>query len=167
MWSIDANECLTDAGNATVFVLVNRCTSECVGVRAAVRGSRFEAMKFLREAAWATKGHYEVGITRGTSLRHDHGSQFIYHALRDELKTLGIESRPPFDRQPEGDGWAERFIRALKVQLLSLRRFGPVADLGRALREFRDRFSQYWIIGRIGCQSYPQDRCKLLLATPS
>jgi hypothetical protein len=46
-------------------------------------------------------------------------------------------------RQPEGNGCVERFIRTLKEQLLWLRRFGTVAELDAALREFRDRFNQH------------------------
>jgi putative transposase len=90
-YGIDATGCLTDEGNATVFVLIDHCTGECLGVRAAPRGTRFEAIECLREAVWATRGHYEIGIAQGTSLRHDHGSQFISHAFQDELRTLGIE----------------------------------------------------------------------------
>ena len=163
MWAIDATGCLTDEGNATVFVLVDHCTGECLGVRAALRGTRFEAIECLREAVWATRGHYEVGIAQGTRLRHDHGSQFISHAFQDELRTLGIESSPSFVRQPEGNGCVERFIRTLKEQLLWLRRFGTVAELDTALREFRDRFNQHWIIGRIGYRTPAQHRRELLV----
>jgi transposase InsO family protein len=162
-YGIDATGCLTDEGNASVFVLVDHCTGECLGVRAALRGRRFEAIECLREAVWATRGHYEVGIAQGTSLRRDHGSQFISHAFQDELKTLGIESSPSFVRQPEGNGCVERFIRTLKEQLLWLRRFGSGAELDTALREFRDRFNQHWIIGRIGYRTPAQHRCELLV----
>jgi transposase InsO family protein len=110
-----------------------------------------------------TRGHYEVGIAQGTSLRHDHSSQFVSHAFQDELKTLGIESSPSFVRQPEGNGCVERFIRTLKEQLLWLRRFGTVAELDTALREFRDRFNQHWIIGRIGYRTPAQHWRELLV----
>jgi len=43
MWAIDATGCLTDEGNAAVFVVIDHCTGECLGVRAARRGTRFEA----------------------------------------------------------------------------------------------------------------------------
>ncbi len=62
MWAIDATGCLIDEGNTTVFVLVDHCTGGCLGVRAALRGTRFEAIECLREAIWTTRGHYEVGI---------------------------------------------------------------------------------------------------------
>jgi putative transposase len=104
MWAIDATGCLTDEGNAAVFAAVDHCTGECLGVRAARRGTRFEAIECLREAIHFTKGRYADKIAKDTKLRHDHGSQFISHAFQDELKTLGIESSPSFVRQPEGNG---------------------------------------------------------------
>jgi putative transposase len=57
----------------------------------------------VHEKIHFTKGRYEDKIAMDTRLRHDHGSQFISHALQDELKTLGIESSPSFVRQPEGN----------------------------------------------------------------
>jgi putative transposase len=150
MWAIDATGCVTAEGNATVFVVVDHCTGECLGVRAALRGTRFEAMECLREAIRAVKGRYDTNIAKGTKLRHDHGSQFISHAFQDDLKTAGIESSPSFVRQPEGNGCVERFIRTLKEQLLWLHRFHDVAELNQALRDFAHRFNNHWIIGRIG-----------------
>ena len=126
MWAIDATGCLTDEGNAAVFVVIDHCTGECLGVRAARRGTRFEAIECLREAIHFTKGRYEDKIAEGTKLRHDHGSQFISHAFQDELKTIGINSSPSFVRQPEGNACVERFIRTLKEQLLWLPRFRNV-----------------------------------------
>jgi len=128
MWAIDATGCLTDEGNAAVFVVVDHCTGECLGVRAARRGTRLKAIECLREAIHSAKGRYEIEVAAGTKLRHDHGSQFISHAFQDELKTLRIESSPSFVRQPEGNGCVERFIRTLKEQLLWLRRFRTVEE---------------------------------------
>jgi putative transposase len=171
MWAIDATGCMTDEGNATVpilrLVLVDHCTGELLGVRAALCGNRFEAaapkaMECLREAIRATKGRYDVGVAQGVSLRHDHGSQFLSHAFQDELRTVGISSSPSFVRQPEGNGCVERFIRTLKEQLLWLRRFSTVTELEAALREFRERFNHQWIIGRIGYRTPAQHRRILL-----
>ena len=162
MWAIDATGCLTDEGNAAVFVVVDHCTGECLGVRAARNGTRIEAIECLREAIHSTKGRYGVGIAAGTRLRHDHGSQFVSHAFQDELKTLGIRSSPSFVRQPQGNGCVERFIRTLKEQLLWLRRFRTVAELDRALRDFAHRFNNHWIIGRIGYRT-PAAHRRILL----
>jgi putative transposase len=81
--AIDATGCLADEGNATVFVLVDHCIGECLGVCAALRGTRLEAVECLRESVWATRGHYEVGIAAGVSLRHDHGSRLISRVFHD------------------------------------------------------------------------------------
>ena len=162
MWAIDATGCLTAEGNAAVFVVIDHCTGECLGAHAARRGTRFEAIECLRQAIWATKGHYEVGIAAGTSLRHDHGSQFISNAFQDELKTVGIESSPSFVRQPQGNGCVERFIRTLKEQLLWIRPFDSVEQLNLALREFAQRFNERWILGRLGYRTPAQHRRSLL-----
>ena len=162
MWAIDATGCLTAEGNAAVFVVIDHCTGECLGAHAARRGTRFEAIECLRQAIWATKGHYEVGIAAGTSLRHDHGSQFISNAFQDELKTVGIESSPSFVRQPEGNGCVERFIRTLKEQLLWIRPFDSIEQLNAALREFAQRFNERWILGRLGYRTPAQHRRSLL-----
>ena len=162
MWAIDATACMTDEGNATVFILIDHCTGECLGVRAALRGTRFEAIECVREAIWATKRHYDIGIAAGVALRHDHGSQFISHAFQDELKSTGITSSPSFVRQPEGNGCAERFIRTLKEQLIWLRRFGTVEELNQALRDFAHRFNNHWIMGRLGYRTPAQHRRILL-----
>jgi putative transposase len=83
MWAIDTTGCLTDEGNATVCAVVDHCTGECLGVRAALRGTRVKAIECLREAIHFTKGRYDTQIAKGTALRRDHGSQFISHAFQD------------------------------------------------------------------------------------
>ena len=171
MWVVDATGCMTDEGNATVpalrLKLLDHCNGELLGVQAALCGTRFEtaapkAMECLREAIWATKVRYDVGVAQGVSLRHDHGSQFVSHAFQDELRTVAIASSPSFVRQPEGNGCVERFIRSLKEQRLWLRRFPTVTELEAALREFQERFNHHWIIGRIGNRTLAQHQRILL-----
>jgi putative transposase len=163
MWAIDTTSCLTDEGNATVFVLVDHRTGECLGVRAVLQRPRFQAIERLREAVGTTRGHYEVGIAAGVSLRHDHRSQFISHAFQDELCSLCIESSRSLVRQPEGNGYVERFIRTLQEQLLWLRRFDTVAKLDAVLRDFAQHANHHWLIGRTGYRTPAQQRCKLLV----
>jgi hypothetical protein len=67
-----------------------------------------------------------------------------------ELTFLGMLSSPSFVREPEGNGVAERSIRSLKVNLLGIRHFATVPELGEALREFRRRYNEQWLIGRHG-----------------
>jgi transposase InsO family protein len=64
------------------------------------------------------------------------------------LTFLGMTSSPSFVREPEGNGVAERFIRTLKENLLRVRCFDSVADLIVALREFKGRDNEQWLIER-------------------
>ena len=154
MWGMDATSCLTRReGNATVFVVVDHCAAECIGLHAARPGTRFEAVEALRQGVRAIFGGYAEGIATGLLARHDHGSQYVSDYLQDELKFLGIESSPAFVQEPEGNGVAERFIRTLKEQLLWVRTFDTVEELRLALLEFKDRYNREWLCERHGHQS--------------
>jgi len=154
MWGMDATSCLTRReGTATVFVVVDHCASECIGIHAARPGTRFEAVEPLRQGVRAIFGSYEESIAAGLQARHDHGSQYVSDYFQDELKFLGITSSPAFVREPEGNGVAERFIRTLKEQLLWVRTFETVEELRVALREFQARYNREWLCERHGHQT--------------
>jgi putative transposase len=163
MWGMDATSCLTRReGTATVFVVVDHCASECIGIHAAKPGTRFEAVKPLRQGIQALFGAYEGGIARGLLARHDHGSQYVSDYFQDELQFLGITSSPAFVREPEGNGVAERFIRTLKEQLLWVRTFDTVEELRLALLEFKERYNRQWLCERHGHQTPTQVRAQRL-----
>ena len=79
-----------------------------------------------------------------------------------ELTFLGMTSSPSFVREPEGNGVAERFIRTLKENLLWVRHFATVAELVEALREFRRRYNEQWLIERHGYRTPSQVRRDLV-----
>lgn len=153
LWGTDATGALTGEGMATIFVLVDHCTAECLALHAARCGTRFEAIECLRQAVRYRLSDYEPRIARGVVLRHDHGPQFVAHAYQEELRFLGITSSPTYVREPEGNGCAERFIRTLKEQLLWLTRFETIDELNGALRAFRERYNAQWLIERHGYRS--------------
>ena len=149
MWGMDATSCLTRReGTATVFVVVDHCAAECIGLHAARPGTRFEAVEPLRQGVHAIFGAYAEGIATGLQARHDHGSQYVSDYFQDELRFLGIASSPAFVREPEGNGVAERFIRTLKEQLLWVRSFDTVEELRQALLEFKERYNRAWLCER-------------------
>lgn len=152
LWGTDATSTLTVEGQATIFILIDHCTAECLGIHAARRGTRFEALIPVRQAVRERFGRFDSGAAAHVdlALRHDHGSQFVSHVFQDELKMLGIRSSPSFVREPQGNGCAERFIRTLKEQLLWLRRFDTVEELRLALLAFKERYNESWIIERHG-----------------
>ena len=147
MWGTDATGTFTlEEGQVTVFVAVDHCTSECVGIHAAKYATRFEALEVIRQGIRRSFGGYGRDVAEGLSLRHDHGSQFVSRAYQDEVRFLGIESSPSFVRSPEGNGCAERFIRTLKEQLLWTRWFENVEDLLEALHEWVRTYNEQWMV---------------------
>ena len=75
-----------------------------------------------------------------------------------ELAFLGVASSPSFVREPEGNGIAERFIRTLKENLLWIQYFATVAELIEALRGFKRRYNEQWLIERHGYRTPGQAR---------
>jgi transposase InsO family protein len=153
MWGTDLTSTMTGEGQASIFVTVDHCSTECVGIHAARRATRFEALEPLRQGVRTAFGGFAGGIAGGLKLRHDHGSQFVADDYQRELAFLGIESSPAFVREPEGNGCVERFIRTLKENLLWVRRFDTIEELRLALHTFRQTYNQTWIVERHGYQT--------------
>ena len=158
MWGTDLTSTLTGEGQAAVFILVDHCSGECLGIHAARRATRFEALEPLRQAVRHAFGAFAEGVAAGTKLRHDHGSQFVSDDFQKEVAFLGLESSPAFVREPEGNGCAERFIRVLKENLLWQRRFDSVEDLRHALHAFKNAYNAGWILQRHGYRTPAQVR---------
>jgi len=163
VWAADHTATVTvEDGQVTVVVAVDHCTTECVGLHAAKRATRFEALEPVRQGARDYCGGFRAGAAAGIRLRHDHGSQYMSDDFQAEIAFLGMESSPAFVQQPEGKGCVERFIRTLKEQLLWVRTFRTVEELRQALAEFRERYNQRWIVQRLGYLTPAQARQQVL-----
>ena len=159
MWGTDMTATFTAAeGQAAIFFAVDHCSLECVGIHAAKRGTRFEALEPLRQGVREYFGAFAPQAAQGLALRHDHGSQYMSHDFQEELAFLGIDSSPAFVRAPEGNGCAERFVRILKENLLWVRTFSTVEELRQALLEFQRTYNHNWIIQRHGYKTPAQVR---------
>jgi putative transposase len=162
LWGTDATSCFTtEEGTATVFIAVDHCTQECVGIHAARPGTRFEALEPLRQGIRTHCADYGPGVAVGLSLRHDHGSQYMSDHFQDELRFLGVRSTPAFVATPEGNGCAERFIRTLKEQLLWIESFATVEELRLALVAFKQRYNDQWLVERHGHRTPSEVRAAL------
>src|SRR3712207_2376958 len=150
LWGTDLTTTWTGEGQVAVFVALDHCSAERVGLHAALRANRFEALEPIRQGVRRCFGAFAQGIAAGLAVRHDHGSQYMADDFQRELRFLGIESSPAFVRAPEGNGCAERFIRTLKENLLWVRTFDTVEELRMALLEFRDAYNTTWLIERHG-----------------
>jgi putative transposase len=162
MWGTDLTSVVTNEGVASIFVAVDHGSTECVGLHAARRATRFEALEPLRQGIRESFGAFTGGVAQGLKLRHDHGSQFVADDFQAEIAFLGIESSPAFVREPQGNGCAERFIRTLKENLLRVRRFTSIEELRQALHEFRRCYNQTWIVARHGYRTPAQVRADQL-----
>jgi transposase InsO family protein len=159
MWGTDLTTAYTvEQGQVAVFVAVDHCSAECVGLHAALRGTRFEALEPVRQGVVERFGAVEMNAAEGLSIRHDHGSQYMSHDFQKEIAWLGATSSPAFVRAPEGNGCAERFIRTLKENLLWARAFRTVEELRLALIAFRQTYNEHWLIERHGHRSPAQFR---------
>ena len=153
MWGTDMTTTWTGKGQTAVFVAVDHHSAECVGIHAARRGTRFEALEPIRQGVRNCFGAFAKDVASGLAVRHDHGSQYMSDTFQDELRFLGIDSSPAFVRAPEGNGCAERFIRTLKENLLWVQTFDTVEELRQALLAFRDTYNTTWLIQRHGFQT--------------
>lgn len=159
MWGTDLTTTLTlEEGVASVFVAIDHCTAECVGIHAAGRATRFEALEPLRQGVAERFGLYAKHVCVGLSVRHDHGSQYVSDTFQDELAFLGIVSSPSFVRQPEGNGCAERFIRTLKEQVLWVKTFRTVEELREAVLAFKRQYNEAWMLEKHGYRTPSQAR---------
>jgi transposase InsO family protein len=166
MWGTDMTAVMTGEGQAAVFVAVDHCSAECLGIHASRDANRFEALEPVRQAVRRCHGSFGRDVAAGLRLRHDHGSQYVSHDFQVEIRFLGMESSPAFVREPEGNGCAERFIRTLKENLSWLRRFETIEELRRALLAFQRTYNQSWIIERHGYKTPAQVRADQLDRMP-
>ena len=85
-------------------------------------------------------------ITIELQMRHDHGSNSMTNDFQKETAFLGIKASSSFERQPEGNGVAERFIRPLKEHLLWVRGFETIEELRLALIDMVRLYCDNWLV---------------------
>src|SRR3712207_26438 len=84
VWGTDLTATVTGEGQAAVFVAVDHRSAECVGIHAARRAGRFEALEALRQGVRRHFGGFARGIAKGLAARHDHGSRYMSDAFQRE-----------------------------------------------------------------------------------
>ena len=95
MWGTDLTSTITGEGQAAVFVAVDHCSAECVGIHAAPRATRFEALEPIRQGLHEYFGSFAKGVARGLAIRHDHGSQSWRTPFRASSISSASRVRPP------------------------------------------------------------------------
>jgi hypothetical protein len=91
-------------------------------------------------------------VTRRTALRPGTAArqrQPIHQRalpVRDGLPRSGSQPSPAFVRSREGNGCIERFFRALKEQLLSVRPYRNAEELRLPPLEWIERYNERWLV---------------------
>lgn len=161
VWGTDMTQTVTiEEGRAYVFVAVDHCSGEIVGIHAARSASRFEALEPVRQGIATHFGATAAGVASGLTLRHDHGSNYMADDFQREISFLGIRSSPAFVRQPEGNGVAERLIRTLKENLLWVHGFDTIEALRQGLLDFAALYNARWLRERHGHKTPNQIRAE-------
>ena len=95
MWGTDLTTTITGEGQAAVFVALDHCSAECVGIHAHARATRFQALEPIRQGVRQHFGGFAQAIARGLAVRHDHGSQYMSDHFQKELPSSASRVRPP------------------------------------------------------------------------
>ena len=95
-------------------------------------------------------GHLGAGATRGLSLRHDHGSNFMADVFQKQMRFWGVAPSYAFVGEPETNGCIERLFRTLKEQAIRGRIFETIAQVRDAVRTFVARYNAEWLIEKNG-----------------
>jgi len=159
MWGTDMTQTVTVAeARAHVFIAVDHCNGECIGIHADRSANRYQALEPIRQGVAKHFGAVAKDIATGLKLRHDHGSNYMSNDFQKEIDFLGIKASPSFVREPEGNGVAERFIRTLKENLLWVRDFETIEELRLALIDFARWYNDNWLVARHRYQTPAQIR---------
>src|SRR5262249_6774923 len=137
----------------------------CMGSHAAKQGTRFAALEPIRQGVRTACGAFGQDIAHGLLLRHDPGSQYMSHGWQEEWRWFWVTPAPALVRATHSNGYAERFVRTLKANLLWLPPFDTVEARRLALHAFQRQYNETWLIGWHGykapAQVRQEQRCTL------
>jgi putative transposase len=159
MWGADGAVIPTvEDGNVTLFILAEHWNGEGLGWHVAKHGNRYAAAEALSVAVKSVFGSIGADVSRGISLRHDHGSPFMSEHFQNQLRFFGMAPSFAFVRQPETNGVAERFIRTLKEQIVFGRIYQDIEEVRTAVRAYFERYNQHWLLEKNGYRSPAETR---------
>jgi len=65
MWGTDLTTTWTAEGQVAVFIAIDHCSAECVGIHAARRATRFEALEPIRQSVRQRFGGFDAQVASG------------------------------------------------------------------------------------------------------
>ena len=159
MWGTDMTATVTVAeGPAFVFVAVDHCTAECIGLHAAKRGTRFEALPIrqgIRERFGGTAKAWPVGCGCVTTTGRTTWPTIFNRRSRSSASKVprascGSPKATASPLHPHAEG------------LLWVRSFATIEELRLALRAFKRTYNEQWMLEKYDYRSPAQVRRDLV-----
>src|SRR5947208_9744679 len=100
MWGTDLTTTITGEGQATVFIAVDHCSAECVGIHAHPQATRFQALEPIRQGVRQRFGGFGKASARGLAVRHDHDRNTCLTTSKRRSPSSASRVRPPSSGRP-------------------------------------------------------------------
>jgi len=101
MWGTDMTAAFTlEHGQVAVFVAVDHASAECVGIHAALHGTRHEALEPIRQGVAERFGSVEKHAAEGLAIRHDHEANTCPATSSARSPGSEPDPRPPSSAPP-------------------------------------------------------------------
>jgi transposase InsO family protein len=151
MWGIDSTTVGTAfEGGASVLFAIDHCTAECLAIDVIQEETAAAWVDLIRRGIHYAFGRLSPGCAAGLTLRHDNLPLFREESFRSPLRVFGVAfSRSPI-LSPQMNGCAERFVRTIRDNLLSIQFFERLADLSASTAHFRTQYNEQWLLARAG-----------------
>jgi putative transposase len=151
MWGTDLTTTFTGEGPAAVFIAVDHCSAECVGIHAHARATRFEALEPIRQGCAAIPLAGSPGtspeVSRcGTITARD----TCRITSRKNSRSWASKARPLSSARQKATAAPNGSSAHGKENLLWVQHFETIEDLHQALPAFRKTYNTTWLSERHG-----------------
>ena len=153
MWGTDLSSTLTAEGQAAIFVAVDHCSAECIGIHAARRATPLRSPR----AAPPGRAHLLRRLRRGRRCRPRAEAR-----SRQPVRCRRLPARARLPRHRPiarlcSRARGQRLRRAVHPNAQGKPPVGPrfatVEELRQALHAFKDTYNRTWIVERHGYQT--------------
>ena len=149
MWGTDLTTTITGEGQAAVFIALDHCSVECVGIHAAPRATRFEALEPIRQGVRDHFGGF--ARNRSRSFRPTRSRIAIHVRHVPEVARLPRRGKLARLRPHARRQWLRRTVHPhIEGEPTWVQAFDTIEDLRQALLAFRQTYNTTWLIERHG-----------------
>jgi putative transposase len=141
VWATDLTKIATREGWLWLVGVIDCHDRDLIGHRYGISADTQLCLAALGDAVWERFPYRLEDLqAAGPQLSHDWGSQFTSRRYADELRTLGIRSRPTMIGSPEQNGIMERFFGSLKDEEVWTTEYDTRAEAIQAIDAWIDDY---------------------------